>query len=62
MTPAELDLKPYVGLWIAIVRGRVVASGHTAYETLMHCRAARLKDEPILKYTPPPTNAVVTKK
>ena len=46
------DLKIYRGLWIALVRGRVVASGSSAQETLLHCRAMRLKDEPMLRFVP----------
>ncbi len=47
-----LDLSPYSGSWVAIVRGRIVASGATAHETLLHCRAMRIKDEPILRFIP----------
>lgn len=49
-----LDLSDYAGCWVAIVRGRIVAVGATAYETLLNCRAMRLKDEPILRYLPRP--------
>jgi|GEM_PF-5818707 len=53
MTRADVvRSKLYAGLWIASVRGRVVASGRSAQETLLHCRAMRLKDEPILRYSP----------
>jgi hypothetical protein len=51
----ELDI--YAGRWIAIVRGRVVATGKSAHETLLHCRAMRLKDEPILRFIPVPSPA-----
>lgn len=47
------DLNLYAGRWVALVRGRIVANGSTAHETLLHCRAERLKDEPILRYIPP---------
>lgn len=47
------DFNLYAGRWIAVVRGRIVASGSTAHETLLHCRAERIKDEPILRYVPP---------
>lgn len=50
-TPSS-DLEIYAGFWIALVRGRVVASGATAQETLLNCRAMRLKDEPILRFIP----------
>lgn len=46
------DLNLYAGLWVALVRGRVVASGNSAQETLLHCRSMRLKDEPVLRYVP----------
>ncbi len=44
--------KLYAGVWVASVRGRVVASGGSAQETLLHCRAMRLKDEPVLRFYP----------
>lgn len=46
------ELKLYAGCWVALVRGRVVAAGGSAQETLLHCRAMRLKDEPLLRYVP----------
>jgi hypothetical protein len=49
-TPPDLEI--YAGRWIAVVRGRVIASGTTAQETLLHCRAMRLKDEPVLRFIP----------
>ena len=54
VTPAAgaLDLSVYAGTWVAIVRGRVVACGPRAHDTLLRCRAVRLKDEPILRYVP----------
>ncbi|TAH54180.1 MAG: hypothetical protein EYC68_00200 [Chloroflexota bacterium] len=58
----SLDLKIYAGKWIAIVRGRVVASGKSAHETLLHCRAMRLKDEPILRFIPQAHNVRKKKK
>ena len=51
--PSAPDMELYAGRWVAIVRDRVVASGRTAHETLLHCRAERLKDEPVLRYVPP---------
>jgi len=51
LTPSS-ELEIYAGLWIALVRGRVVASGATAQETLLNCRAMRLKDEPVLRFIP----------
>jgi len=56
-TESSLDLSVYAGLWIAIVRGRVVASGKSAHETLLNCRAMRLKDEPILRFIPIPKDS-----
>lgn len=47
-----IDFSIYAGLWVAIVRGRVVASGSSAHQALLHCRAARVKDEPILRFIP----------
>ncbi len=51
LTPSS-ELEIYAGLWIALVRGRVVASGATAQATLLNCRAMRLKDEPVLRFIP----------
>jgi hypothetical protein len=50
---ASHDASVYTGQWIAIVRGQVVASGLSAHEALLNCRAMRLKDEPVLRYIPP---------
>jgi hypothetical protein len=47
-----LDLSPYAGRWVAIVRNRIVASAETAHAVLLHFREARLKDEPILRFIP----------
>ncbi len=46
------ELQTYAGLWVALVRGRVVASGDCAQDALTHCRAMRLKDEPTLRFVP----------
>jgi len=53
MSRARADeLRTYAGLWVALVRGRVVASGDCAHDALTHCRAIRLKDEPTLRFVP----------
>jgi hypothetical protein len=51
-SPLDRELSLYAGLWIALVRGRIVATGATAHQALINCRAARLKDEPILRFIP----------
>lgn len=52
MSLSEDALALYAGYWVAIVRGRIVASGATAHQALLNCRAMRLKDEPILRFVP----------
>lgn len=52
MSLSEDALVVYAGCWVAIVRGRIVASGATAYQALLNCRAMRLKDDPILRFVP----------
>jgi hypothetical protein len=58
---SPLDLELYAGYWVAIVRGRVVASGASAHQALLNCRAMRLKDEPILRFIPPRSGATPKK-
>jgi len=52
-----LDAAPYAGRWIAILRGRVIATGTSAQDALLNCRALHLKDEPVLRFIPQPRKA-----
>ncbi len=47
-TLLELDLRPYAGLWIAVVDGRVAGVGRTARAARLAARRNRPKDEPLL--------------
>jgi Family of unknown function (DUF5678) len=49
---SALNFELYAGRWIALVRGRVVASGESAHEAFLSCHAMRLKDEPVLRFIP----------
>jgi hypothetical protein len=42
----ELDLRPYAGRWVAIVRGRVAGVGQTAEEARRLAKRNRPKEEP----------------
>ncbi len=48
----SLDLSPYAGRWVAVVKGRVVAVGETAREALLAARYQCVKDEPSLIWIP----------
>jgi putative nucleotidyltransferase with HDIG domain len=45
-----LDLSPYVGRWVALVRGRVAGVGRTADEATHAAHAARPKEKPELYF------------
>lgn len=47
---ADLDLSPYAGRWVALVRGRVVGVGHSAEEARYAAKTARPKDVPELRF------------
>ncbi len=48
----SLDLSPYTGRWVAVVRGRVTGVGETAREALLAARYQCLKEEPSLIWVP----------
>ena len=48
----RLDLAPYAGRWIALVRDRVAGVGHTAAEAAALAKTARSKDEPLVLFVP----------
>ncbi len=49
---ARTDLSTYSGCWVALVNGRVAATGKTARAALLAARTQRLKDEPSLIWAP----------
>ena len=44
----DIDLTPYLGRWVAIVRGRVTGVGATATQARLASKAQREKEEPIV--------------
>jgi len=51
----ELDLSPYAGRWVAIIRGRVAGVGFTAAQARLAAKRNRPKEEPELIFVPPET-------
>ena len=56
-----IDLAPYAGRWIALVRGRVAGSGFKPREALLQAKATRPKDEPIIVFVPKQLSSDVTR-
>ena len=52
--PAQhpIDLAPYAGRWIAVVRDYVAAVALTPHDALLAARLSRSKDEPIIVFVP----------
>jgi hypothetical protein len=50
--PGWVDLAPYAGRWVAVVRGRVAGVGWTAEEALHAARRSRFKEEPQVIFVP----------
>jgi hypothetical protein len=48
-----LDLRPYAGRWVALVKGRVAGVGMTADDARSAAKLARPKEEPVLRFVPP---------
>ena len=44
----DSDLSPYLGRWVAIVRGRVTGVGATATQAYLASKIQREKEEPIV--------------
>ncbi len=44
----NLDLTPYVGLWVAIVRGQVTGVGQSPKQARQASKYQRPKDEPLI--------------
>ncbi len=51
-SPRGLDLAPYAGRWVAIVRGRVAGVGLTAREARLAAKRNRPKEEPEVLFVP----------
>ncbi|MDY7080327.1 MAG: DUF5678 domain-containing protein [Chloroflexota bacterium] len=47
-----MDLMPYAGRWVALVRGRVAGVGWTAKEARRAAKRSRPKEEPQVIYVP----------
>jgi len=48
-----LDLTPYAGRWVALVRGRVAGVGSTARAAWLAAKRCRPKEEPMVFFVPP---------
>ncbi len=44
----DVDLSPYVGRWVAIVRGRVTGVGASAVQARLASKNQRPKEEPLV--------------
>jgi len=44
----DIDLTPYLGRWVAIVRGRVTGVGETATQARLASKTQREKEEPLV--------------
>ncbi len=49
---SELDLAPYAGLWVAIVRGCVTGVGETENEARLASKHQRPKEDPLVRFVP----------
>jgi hypothetical protein len=50
--PHVIDLTPYAGRWIALVRGHVSGVGLTPIEAKLLAQASRPKEEPLVVFVP----------
>ena len=48
----KLDLTPYAGCWIAVIRNHVAGVGRTALEAGSLAKLARPKEEPVVLFVP----------
>ncbi len=55
--PKNLDLRPYAGRWIAIVRGQVTGVGLSAREARLASKHQRPKEEPQVVFVSEPAEA-----
>jgi len=47
-----LDLAPYAGRWVAIVRGYVTGVGATEQQARLASKYQRPKEDPVVKFVP----------
>ncbi len=50
--PDGIDLTPYAGRWVAIVRGRVTGVGESAAQARWASKHQRPKEEPLVVFVP----------
>ncbi len=50
--PSLVDLMPYAGRWVALVRGRVAGVGWTSEEARQAAKRSRSKEEPRVIFVP----------
>jgi hypothetical protein len=50
--PKWIELAPYAGRWVALVRGRVTGIGWTAEEARLAAKRNRPKEEPDVIFVP----------
>ncbi len=48
----DLDLSPYEGRWVALVRGQIVGVGRTAEAAWLAARQSRPREEPLVFLVP----------
>lgn len=48
----EIDLRPYAGRWVALIRGQIAGVGLTPEEALIASKLSRPKEEPSLHFVP----------
>ena len=58
---SPIDLAPYAGRWIALVREHIAGVGCTAAEALALSKATRPKEEPIVVFVPEDYTDMVTR-
>ena len=47
-----IDLTPYAGRWIALIRDHIAGVGRSAHEAAALAKTARPKEEPIVLFVP----------
>jgi len=50
--PQGLDLAPYAGRWVAIVRGQITGIGLSEQEARLASKHQRPKEEPLIVFVP----------
>ncbi len=60
--PKGIDLAPYGGRWVAIVRGRVTGVGASASQARLASKYQRPKEEPLVIFVPTASDPTGKKK